>query len=176
MSVGFKRAHDHGSGFTSRATIDAVEKAIRSKVKVVRGVDIPYAAGYSTDGKTVYIDRAVPKTFDLHGRPCDVTRYLVIHEAVEKALMDALGLPYAYAHALATTCEEKAVQADGYDLAAYNAAWDKIIRTVGSRGKYPDVPKDLDTQAYTQDHDVKDEREMGMIGGKTSYATIDYGG
>ena len=164
MSIGFGKRHDHGSGYTSTATIDAVEKAIRSKVKVVRGVDIPYAAGYSRDGKTVYVDRDVPKKFG----DIDVDRYLIIHECIEKALMDALGLPYEYAHALATICEERAVQADGHDLAAYNAAWDKVIRKVGSRGKYPDVPKDLDTDPYTQEHDVKDERAMGMIGGKAA--------
>jgi len=173
MSVGFKRAHDHaagvGSGFTSRATIDAAEKAIRKRVKVERGVDIPYCAGYSRDGKTVYVDKDVPRIFDLHGRPCDVLRYLVIHEAIEKTLMDGLGLSYQLAHGIATIVEEKAVQADGHDVAAYNAAWDKVIRKVGSRGKYPNVPKDLDTEPYTDEHDAKDEHAMGMIGGKATY-------
>jgi len=174
MSIGFGKRHDHGSGYTSPAVIDAVENAIREKVTVKRGVDVPYAAGYSEDGKTVYVDKDVPEKFGT----IDVDRYLVIHEAIEKTLMDGLGLPYQYAHALATICEEKAVQSDGHDLSAYNHAWDKVIRKVGSRGKYPNVPKDLDTEPYSDEHDVRDEREMGLMpaGGKASYATMRYGG
>lgn len=170
MSVGFKR-HDHtagGSGYTSKATIDRVVAAIKKRTKIVRGVDVPYCAGYSEDGSTVYIDREVPKTFNLRGKPCDVDKYLVLHEMIEWALMEHLGIPYQYAHALATVCEEKAVQADGHDLSAYNSAWDTVIRKVGSRGKYPNIPKDLDTEPYEDEGQESEVEEPGdsLMGGK----------
>ena len=41
---------------------DAV-KAIGRRVRVDRGHDIPYIAGYSVDGRTVFIDRHLPRTF-----------------------------------------------------------------------------------------------------------------
>lgn len=41
-----------------------VVKAIRRRVKVVnREYDIPYIAGYSVDGRTVFIDRHLPRQF-----------------------------------------------------------------------------------------------------------------
>jgi len=43
--------------------LDAV-KAIRRRVRVVnRDYDIPYIAGYSREGDTVFIDRHLPKSF-----------------------------------------------------------------------------------------------------------------
>lgn len=173
MSVGLKR-HTHGSGFVAPALLDKVIAAIQAKVKVKRGVDVPYAAGYSEDGKTVYVDRDVPKVFHLHGKACDVTRYLILHEMVEKALMDALGLPYEYAHGLATLCEERAVQGDGHDLDGYNAEWDKVIRKVATRGTYPNVPPDLDTEPYADEHDEKAEGEMGLMGKSPSTDPYDF--
>ena len=42
---------------------DAV-RAIRRRVKVInRNYDIPYIAGYSMDGHTVFIDRHLPRSF-----------------------------------------------------------------------------------------------------------------
>src|SRR5947209_2975163 len=43
--------------------LDAVQ-AIRRRVRVInRDYDIPYIAGYSVDGDTVFIDRHLPRTF-----------------------------------------------------------------------------------------------------------------
>ena len=43
--------------------LDAV-RAIRRRVRVInRDYDIPYIAGYSVDGHTVFIDRHLPRTF-----------------------------------------------------------------------------------------------------------------
>ena len=119
----------------------------------------------------MYVDKDVPKSFTLKGKPCDVDRYLVLHEMIEWALMEHLDIPYQYAHALATVCEEKAVQADGHDVSAYNAAWDAVIRKVGSRGKYPNIPSDLDTEPYEdegQEKEVEAPHEGIMSGGKAS--------
>jgi hypothetical protein len=41
-----------------------VLKAIRRRVRVInRSYDIPYTAGYSEDGHTVFIDRHLPRSF-----------------------------------------------------------------------------------------------------------------
>ena len=41
-----------------------VIKAVRRRVRLVsRDYDIPYIAGYSLDGHTVYIDRHLPRSF-----------------------------------------------------------------------------------------------------------------
>lgn len=164
MSIAFKHGHHHGSsGKVDPKQMDSAVESIMAEVTLDRSCDVPYCAGYSKewdDAKTVYIDRDVPKFFTLNGKKCDVTRYLVLHECIEKTLMEVLGLEYEPAHNIATTVEEQAVKDDGHDLKQYNAEWDKIIRKVGSRGKYPNVPKDLDTEPYSDEHDTKDEKEM----------------
>jgi hypothetical protein len=49
-----------------------------------RDHDIPYLAGYSRDGKTIYIDRPMPPSFRYRGRDIDTDRFLILHEEVEK--------------------------------------------------------------------------------------------
>jgi hypothetical protein len=66
--------------------LDAVQ-AIRRRVKIVnREYDIPYIAGYSLDGDTVFIDRHLPKTFRWITKTVRVEPFLLTHEIVEKAL------------------------------------------------------------------------------------------
>lgn len=52
-----------------------VIKAIGRRVRVVnRSYDIPYIAGYSKDGSTVFIDRHVPRTVRFLRARCASTR------------------------------------------------------------------------------------------------------
>ncbi len=63
-----------------------VVRALRRRVKVVsRDNDIPYIAGYSTDGQTVFIDRHLPKSFRWLAKTVRVDQFLLVHEIVEKA-------------------------------------------------------------------------------------------
>jgi hypothetical protein len=71
--------------------------------------DIPYLAGYSKDGKTIYIDRHMPSSFRYDGRDINTDRYLILHEEVEKTLIDRLNLHYLHAHQIATRAEQAAV-------------------------------------------------------------------
>jgi hypothetical protein len=82
-------------------------------VRFDRKHDIPYLAGYSLDGKTIYIDRHMPASFKFKGRTINTDRFLVLHEEVEKTLIDQLGLHYLHAHQIATRAEEAAVRAAG---------------------------------------------------------------
>ena len=70
--------------------LDAVVR--RAKKTLDRKHDVPYLAGYSTDGKTIYIDRHMPSSFRCDGRDINTDRYLILHEEVEKTLIDQLNL------------------------------------------------------------------------------------
>src|SRR5215471_15555314 len=88
-----------------RVLLDAVQ-AIRRRVKVVnRQYDIPYIAGYSVDGDTVFIDRHLPRTFRWLMRTVRVEPFILTHEIVEKALLDELRLHYLHAHQIAFRAE-----------------------------------------------------------------------
>ena len=54
----------HLSGFMMNRTLEAVVRQIK---KVDRSHDIPYLAGYSKNGKTIYIDRSMPKSLPFRG-------------------------------------------------------------------------------------------------------------
>jgi len=58
-----------------------VVKAIRRRVRVVnREYDIPYIAGYSVDGHTVFIDRHLPRAFRWLMKTVRVEPFLLTHE------------------------------------------------------------------------------------------------
>ena len=107
--------------FVSSLMLDRALDAILRRVdRLDRRHDIPYLAGYSRDGKTIYIDRHLPKSFDYRGRTIDVDRYLILHEEVEKTLIDQLDLHYLHAHQIATRAEEAAVLADRVPWRVYD--------------------------------------------------------
>ena len=114
--------------------------------------DIPYLAGYSLDGKTIYIDRHMPQTFKFRGRTIDTDRFLILHEEVEKTLIDQLGLHYLHAHQIATRAEEAAVRAAGIDWRAYDRFMQKYVKTIGDE-RLKKVPKDLDLKPYRDEQD-----------------------
>src|SRR5262249_14864552 len=88
--------------------------AVVRRVKTLdRKHDIPYLAGYSKDGKTIYIDRHMPSSFRYSGKDINTDRYLILHEKVEKTLIDQLNLHYLHAHQIATCAEQAAVRAAG---------------------------------------------------------------
>ena len=86
----------------------ALDAVVRSVKALDRKHDIPYLAGYSQDGKTIYIDRHMPRTMRYQGRDIDTDRYLILHEEVEKTLIDQLNLHYLHAHQIATRAEQAA--------------------------------------------------------------------
>jgi hypothetical protein len=87
--------------YVSSLMMDRALDAICRRVKKFdRKHDIPYLAGYSLDGKTIYIDRHMPASFKFKGRTINTDRFLVLHEEVEKTLIDQLGLHYLHAHQL----------------------------------------------------------------------------
>jgi hypothetical protein len=129
--------------------LDAVVRRVR---KLDRKHDIPYLAGYSLDGTTIYIDRHMPKSFKFRGRTIETDRFLILHEEVEKTLIDQLGLHYLHAHQIATRAEEAAVRAADVEWHAYDRFMQKYVKRIGDE-RLKKVPKDLDLKPYRDEHD-----------------------
>src|SRR5437868_10785836 len=130
----------------------ALDAVVRRVKKLDRAHDIPYLAGYSIDGKTIYIDRHMPRAFKLRGRSVETDRFLILHEEVEKTLIDQLGLHYLHAHQIATRAEEAAVRAAGIKWRDYDRFMQKHVKTIGDE-RLRKIPADLDLKPYRDEHD-----------------------
>ena len=126
--------------------------AILRRIKIDYSHDIPYLAGYSLDNSTVYIDRHLPRFFETRGRKVEVSRYLILHEEVEKTLIDQLNLHYLHAHQIATRAEQAAVRADKVSWREYDRFMQKYVKRIGDE-RLKKVPADLDFKPYRDEHD-----------------------
>jgi hypothetical protein len=132
--------------------LDAV-KAIRRRVRVVnRAYDIPYIAGYSMDGHTVFIDRHLPRTFRWLLKTVRVEPFLLTHEIVEKALLDELRLHYLHAHQIAVRAERDAVKAAGIPWWVYQGFMKRHEKPIEEE-KLLKVPASLDLTPYGDEKD-----------------------
>ena len=113
---------------------------------------IPYLAGYSTDGKTIYIDKRLPRFFTTKsGKTIDVYKYLIVHEKTEKHLEDTKNYKYPYAHELATKAERIAVEKDGIVWDDYQNYMLKMVKKL--KNFSAPLPIDLDTKPERDTHD-----------------------
>lgn len=144
-------AGDHrGDGSKSSPAVlkrPAVRRALGRPVKINRGYDVPYLAGYSKDGRTIYIDRHLPISLKIGARDINVTPYLLAHERTEKALIDAAGYDYAAAHEIATGAEHRSLVANRIDPAAYEKALAPYIKGT-EKEKIAKAPPELDLTPY----------------------------
>jgi hypothetical protein len=155
-----------------------VAKRMARHARIDREHDIPYLAGYSKDGKTIYIDCDLkPWVYD--GRAINADRFLTLHEEVEKALIDALhdgddfdrrllldclrmksprDQIYFHCHGVATCVEEHAVeQAYGRaGVVAYNRFMKSQVKRAEDE-RIRRVPRDLDMTPY-EGNDAQDRR------------------
>jgi len=136
----------------SHNMIDLAISSIISRITLNRKYDIPYLAGYSKSGKIIYIDRHMPRSFIYKGHVIKTDKYLILHEAVEKTLIDKLGLPYQFAHRIALRVEEAAVRADKVSWKAYDNFMQTYIKTIGDE-RVKRIPKNLDLKPYRDEHD-----------------------
>lgn len=126
---------------------------ILQRVRLDRDHDIPYLAGYSVDRTKIYIDRHLEKCFTDHaGRKHEVDKFLILHEATEKAMIDSWGLHYQHAHQIALRAEEAAVRAAGIEWRDYDHFMQQWIKTADS-GKLTKVPANLDLTPYLDEND-----------------------
>ncbi|HVT36750.1 MAG TPA: hypothetical protein VHE37_14265 [Nevskiaceae bacterium] len=153
--------------YVSSLMLDRALDAIVRRVKQNRSYDIPYLAGYSQDGKTIYIDRHLPRIWTYRRRKIEVDRYLILHEEVEKTLLDRLDLHYLHAHQIATRAEEAAVRADRISWRAYDAFMQKYVKQIGDE-RLRKVPRDLDLKPYRDEHDLDLINRMQRAQGKAA--------
>jgi hypothetical protein len=126
---------------------------IMNKARLDRDHDIPYLAGYSEDGKTLYIDRSMPKGFNYNGKFVETDRFLLLHEGVEKALISLFDLRYQFAHQVALRAEMAAVAAAKIKWSAYDRFMQKWIKKIGDE-PLTNVPADLDLRPYRDENDA----------------------
>ena len=139
--------------YISSLMMDRALDAIVRRVKSLdRKHDIPYLAGYSKDGKTIYIDRHMPQTLRYGGREIKTDRYLILHEEVEKTLIDQLNLHYLHAHQIASRAEQAAVRAAGINWRDYDRFMQDNVKHIGDE-RLTKVPADLDLKPYRDEHD-----------------------
>jgi hypothetical protein len=139
--------------------MDHAVKAIRARAHLERGYDIPYLAGYSLDGHTIFIDRHMPKSFVYRRRKVLTDRFLIVHEAVEKSLIQLLGMHYLHAHQIALHAEQAAVRAEGITWEAYDAFMQDYIKVIGDED-LTQVPDILDLTPYRDFHDKEELAKM----------------
>jgi len=149
---------DGDTAFSDEELLKAVEK-IKEDVKIDRSYDIPYIAGYSTDGKTIYIDKDLPEQLEIEDKKYNVDPFLILHESVEKSLLKELDLDYQLAHQIALRAEIAAVKAAGIDIDIYNEFMKKYVKIAGDKS-LDNVPKDLDKTPYIQENDIYELEKM----------------
>jgi hypothetical protein len=150
------------SGLMMERALDAVVRRVK---RLDRAHDIPYLAGYSRDGNTIYVDRHMPKSFRFKGRVIETDRFLILHEEVEKTLIDRLNLHYLHAHQIATRAEQAAVRAAGVNWRDYDRFMQQYVKKLGDE-RLTRVPADLDEKPYRDEHDYDLLRRMeaAMVG------------
>ncbi len=134
-----------------------VVQAIRRRVRAVnRKYDVPYIAGYSKDGRTVFIDRHLPRSFRWLTKRVRVDPFLLVHETVEKALLDELRLHYLHAHQIAVRAERDAVKAAGVPWWVYQRFMKSYEKRIEEE-KLLRVPPKLDLTPY------RDEKDFDLL-------------
>ena len=158
--------------YISEMMLDRTIDAIYRRLPISRKYHVPYVAGYSTDGKRIYIDKDLPSSFtDSDGETVPIDRYLLLHEAVEKSLIDTLGLHYQHAHQIALRAEQAAVRADGVSWREYDRFMQSFIKEMGE-GHVTDLPPDLDLKPYIDEHDTEILAQMRGLMRKAGKATV----
>lgn len=153
MSVGHGGAVKVDAVDANRAITDPrVAKLLAQKPIINWEYDLPYVAGYSVDGKTVYVDKHFRPLMPYKGRKINILPFLVLHEHVEASLIHALGYKYQKAHAVAEHVEDRSVEAAGISSDRYEKFYKPYIKA-DSKEKLVKVPPDLDLTPYRDSHD-----------------------
>jgi hypothetical protein len=125
----------------------------------IRDHDISYLAGCNTEGTVIYIDRHMPTAFTHKGRTVENDRFLILHDEVEKTMIDRLNLRYLHAHQIATRVEREAVIACGISWSDYDDLMQTNVKYVGDK-RLTKVPVDLDLKPYRDEHDTEPLERM----------------
>ena len=148
MSSGHHGSHGPAPSEIKRAAaMAAIAKRLKAPYTVDRSHHVPYLAGYSRDGKTIYIDADMPESFSYRGKTIHTDRFLILHERIEKALIDELDYGYWQAHRIAEAQEEDEEGSTGAPQAAFRKFYAPFIKA-DEHEKLVKVPADLDLTPY----------------------------
>ncbi|MDD4890221.1 MAG: hypothetical protein PHU85_09860 [Phycisphaerae bacterium] len=157
-----KRAVGRNDTLVSAYMLDHAVDAILKRVRLDRTYDIPYLSGYSGDGRTIYIDRHLPRSFLTRGRRVRVDPFLILHEAVEKALLHKLHLVYQHAHQIALRAEEAAVRAAGVSWREYDRFMQRHVKEADDE-RLSRIPPNLDIKPYRDESDWQLLKSMQRV-------------
>lgn len=110
--------------------------------------DVPYLAGYSKDGHTIFIDRHMPPRIMVGDRLFPAYGPLITHERTEKAVRDVFGWDYDTCHQFANRNEHMRVATAGRNPDDWELALDKYIK-FDELEELVQVPLDLDLFPYS---------------------------
>jgi hypothetical protein len=137
-------------------------------IKPIRTFFVPFGAGASEDGKTVYISYDIQTTID----NIDYESALVIHETTEWALRSYLGIGDDYAddplgHRIANSAEFARVRTLGGGDAGLDV-YKEIIDSQVFNSERMDItgrpiPRDLALYPYVEDTDLYDKLQEEMF-------------
>lgn len=138
----------------SPTDLAAAIRALWRDVQIVNTYWVPLLGGTARDWdkRTVYFDCRFPRYLDIGHQRVDVWRYVLIHECVERTLMDELHLPYGIAHTFATAAERSAVEADGYAWDAYTLALRPFIKLARTQPRDVVRAPGIDTRPMQAGH------------------------
>jgi hypothetical protein len=109
----------------------------------------------------------MPRSFSWRGRRVHTDRFLILHEMVEKTLLDQLHLHYLNAHQVALRIEQAAVRACGinwYDYNRFTKSQEKAI----DEELLERVPRSLDLTPYRDEHDFSKLKRLVRVSGAGS--------
>lgn len=142
-----KKVLNDSSIISDEKVREAIE-LILTKIVYVLTYDVPYGAGYSKDGKMIYIDRGIPGEFK---------KSIVIHETIEKTLEDRYNMPYTLAHQLAMIFEKQYVSEEKWN--EYNEMLQPYLTKAYSK-EMTNLPPDLDLTPYVDMKDYETIKEI----------------
>lgn len=154
-----KEVHTKSEDIDAKVMAEVLKAVVARVKKIDRDHDIPYIAGYSQNGEKIYIDRHLPKSAVLGGKRVQTDRFIILHEAVEKALLDEMGLHYLHAHQIALRTERAAVEAEDLAWRDYNAFTKAHERQIDDE-QLKKVPDDLDLTPYRNERDFQKLQQM----------------
>lgn len=121
-------------------------------IPINKHYDIPFVSAVNEDGSVVYIDRHFNSILNTR----DISRFIKVHEIVEKAILDLFDVEYKVAHQVALHYEQIAVETAGIkwqDYCTHNKLYAKQLQEVAT------LPADIDLVPYITDpNEVKQMR------------------
>ncbi len=122
--------------------------------------NVPYLAGYSISGKTLYIDKRIPEFATINGIKVNIWEMVAIHELAEESLENAFDLTYHESHEMAIGAEKVALSQryPGITWEAYNKWYQPYIKLCNE--SFDHLPPDLDYEPLV---DSKDTKTIAMV-------------